>query len=137
MKKIGLVPAVILVIAELLIVACSSRGPSAATMKRGEGIYAQTCLPCHQADGSGVSGLNPPLKNSPYVTGDQAKLIGIVVNGLSTGIQINGDDYTNPMPPFGKTLNDNEIADVLTFIRNSFGNKAEKISADQVKAERK
>jgi mono/diheme cytochrome c family protein len=106
-------------------------------MKRGELIYTQTCLPCHQADGSGVSGLNPPLKNSTYVAGEQTKLIGIVVNGVSDGVQINGDAYTNPMPPFGNTLNDDEIADVLTYIRNSFGNKAEKISADQVKAQRK
>src|SRR5450432_2502882 len=137
MKKIWLVPVAILFIGEFLIVACNSQAPSAATMKRGELIYTQTCLPCHQADGSGVSGLNPPLKNSPYVTGEQTKLIGIVVNGLNDGVQINGDAYTNPMPPFGNTLNDNEIADVLTYIRNSFANKATAITADQVKAERK
>jgi mono/diheme cytochrome c family protein len=137
MKKIGLATVVILVIGELLIVACNSGVPSAATMKRGELIYTQTCLPCHQSDGSGVSGLNPPLKNSPYVTGEQIKLIGIIINGLSDGVQINGDAYTNPMPPLGGTLNDNEIADVLSYIRNSFGNKAGKISADQVKAQRK
>jgi mono/diheme cytochrome c family protein len=137
MKKIWLVLAVILFVGEFFIAACNSQAPSAATMKRGELIYTQTCLPCHQADGSGVSGLNPPLKNSAYVTGEPTKLIGIVINGLSTGVEINGDAYTNPMPPFGSSLNDNEIADVLTYIRNSFANKAEKISADQVKAERK
>jgi len=135
MKKIWFVLAVILFGGELLIISCGS--PTAAAMKRGEVIYAKTCLPCHQADGSGVSGLNPPLKNSAYVTGESAKLISIVINGLSDGVQINNEDYTNPMPPLGSTLNDNEIADVLTYIRNNFGNQAENISAEQVKAERK
>jgi mono/diheme cytochrome c family protein len=137
MKKISLMLAAMLVVGEFLINSCGAPTPSAAVMKRGETTYTQTCLPCHQADGSGVSGLNPPLKNSAYVTGEPTKLIGIVINGLSTGVEINGDAYTNPMPPFGSSLHDNEIADVLTYIRNSFGNKAEKISADQVKAERK
>jgi mono/diheme cytochrome c family protein len=137
MKKIWLVLAGILTAGVLVNISCGSLAPSAAAMKNGEKIYVQTCLPCHQADGSGVSGLNPPIKNSPYVIGEQPKLIGIVINGLSTGVQINGDAYTNPMPPFGNSLNDNEIADVLTYIRNSFVNKATEITADQVKAERK
>jgi len=135
MKKIWLALAGILVAGGLWVIGCSS--PTAAAMKRGELIYAKTCLPCHQADGSGVPGLNPPLRNSPYVNGEPAKLIGIVINGLSDGVQINDEDYTNPMPPFGKALNDNDIADVLTYIRNNFGNKATAMTADQVKAGRK
>lgn len=137
MKKVWIVLAVILFAGEFLITNCNSPAASAAAMKNGEKIYTQTCLPCHQADGSGVSGLNPPLKNSPYVTGESATLTGIVINGLTTGVEINGDAYTNPMPTFGSSLSDHEIADVLTYIRNSFGNKATAITADQVKAERK
>ena len=137
MKKTWLVLAGMLVVVEFLVIACHSPATPAAVMKSGEKVYMQTCLPCHQADGSGVPGLNPPLKNSAYVTGEPANLIRIVINGLTDGVQINDEDYTNPMPPFGKTLNDNEIADVLTYIRNSFGNKAENISAHQVIAERK
>jgi mono/diheme cytochrome c family protein len=135
MKKIWLVLAGMLVGGGLLINGCGS--PTAAATKRGEVIYAKTCLACHQADGTGVSGLNPPLKSSAYVAGEPAKLIGIVTGGLNTGVEINGDMYTNPMPAFGSSLTDNEIADVLTYIRNHFDNKAASISPDQVKAGRK
>jgi mono/diheme cytochrome c family protein len=64
-------------------------------------------------------------------------LITILMNGFSDGVEINGDSYTNPMPPFGASLKDEEIADVLTYVRNSFGNKASEISADQVRVQRK
>ena len=108
-----------------------------ASLPKGREIYTQYCLPCHQADGSGVAQLNPPLKNTTYVLGDESRLIGIVMNGFSEGVEINGDTYTNPMPGFGTSLKDEEIADVLTYVRNSFGNKASEISAEQVKALRK
>ena len=94
-------------------------------------------MACHQADGSGVPQLNPPLKNTSYVLGDESRLIGIVINGFSDGVEINGDTYTNTMPAFGASLKDEDIAEVLTYVRNSFGNKASEISADQVKALRK
>ena len=114
----------------------STSTPGASFLK-GEKTYAQYCLPCHQADGSGVPQLNPPLKNTSYVLGDEQKLIGIVMNGFSEGVEINGETYTNPMPSFGASLKDEEIADVLTYVRNSFGNKASEISAAQVKGLRK
>jgi mono/diheme cytochrome c family protein len=107
-----------------------------ASVERGGKVYTQYCLSCHQAKGSGVPGLNPPLKNSPYVQGDESRLIEIVLNGKTEGVEINGETYTNPMPPFGATLKDEEIADVLTYVRNSFGNKAAAIKVSQVKAER-
>jgi mono/diheme cytochrome c family protein len=137
MKKPLFVLAGLLFAGEFLITNCNSPAAYEAAMKNGEKVYTQTCLPCHQADGSGVPGLNPPLKNSPYVIGEPGKLIGIVINGLSNGVEINGDAYTNPMPPFGTSLDNDEIADVLTYIRNSFANKATAITADRVKAERK
>jgi len=120
-----------------LIFSCGSSPDSRASIDRGGKIYTQYCLACHQADGSGVPQLNPPLKNTDYVLGDESRLIGIVMNGFSEGVEINGDTYTNPMPPFGAVLKDEEIADVLTYVRNSFNNKASKISAEQVKALRK
>jgi mono/diheme cytochrome c family protein len=84
-----------------------------------------------------VPQLNPPLKNSDYVVGEESKLIRIVTHGFNDGVEINGDTYTNPMPPVGANFKDAEIADVLTYVRNNFGNKARAISADQVKALRK
>ena len=123
--------------AAIFFISCNFPSTSEASVARGEKIYKQYCLSCHQADGSGVSQLNPPLKNTTYVLGEESKLIHIVMNGFSDGVEINGEAYTNPMPPFGASLKDQEIADVLTYVRNSFGNKASEISADQVKALRK
>jgi mono/diheme cytochrome c family protein len=119
-----------------ILCSCGGSNSMEASMERGSKVYAQYCLSCHQAKGSGVPGLNPPLKNSPYVQGDESRLINIVLNGRTEGVEINGETFTNPMPPFGATLKDEEIADVLTYIRNSFGNKADAIKVSQVKAER-
>lgn len=109
-------------------------GPKAA-IARGKKVYASTCLPCHQADGGGVPRLNPPLTKSDYVTGDSSYLISILLKGLNDEIEVNGEYYGNPMPAQAQ-LSDQEIADVLTYIRNSFGNKASAITVTQVKTER-
>ena len=100
--------------------------------EKGKQIYEQTCLPCHQADAGGVPGMTPPLRKSPYVQGTPSKLIGIVLQGLNDGVEIDGESYSNPMPPFGATLNDQDVADVLSYVRSHFGNKAAPISKTQV-----
>ncbi|WP_234735780.1 c-type cytochrome [Tellurirhabdus bombi] len=98
----------------------------------GQIIYEQYCLSCHLADGSGVPGLNPPLKQSDWVTGDKTRLINVILNGLQEAIEINGETYDNVMPAHD-FLSDKEISDVLTFIRSSFNNKAEPITVEEVK----
>jgi mono/diheme cytochrome c family protein len=110
----------------------SLSGPDPAGIQRGQKIYEQTCLPCHQADAGGVPGMTPPLQNSSYVQGPATKVIGIVLNGLNDGVEIDGETYSNPMPPFSTALKDQEIADVLTYVRSHFGNKAEQITVAQV-----
>ncbi len=100
--------------------------------EKGKLIYEQSCLPCHQADAGGVPGMTPPLRKSPYVQGAPARLIGIVLKGLNDGVEIDGDTYSNPMPPFGGVLKDQDIADVLSYLRSHFGNKAGAISMQQV-----
>jgi mono/diheme cytochrome c family protein len=107
-------------------------GPGPGTMLRGKKIYEQTCLTCHQADAGGVPGMTPPLQKSPYVQGPSFKLIGIVLNGLNDGVEIDGESYSNPMPPFSTALKDQQIADVLTYLRRNFGNKAGPITVMQV-----
>jgi mono/diheme cytochrome c family protein len=107
-------------------------GPGPSTIQRGQKIYEQTCLTCHQADAGGVPGMTPPLQKSPYVQGPAMKVIGIVLNGLNDGVEIDGETYTNPMPPFNTVLKDQDIADVLTYVRSHFGNKAGPIAVTQV-----
>jgi mono/diheme cytochrome c family protein len=137
MKKALIVLISLIAVAAIALIGCDSHASTEATIARGEKIYTQYCLSCHQVDGSGVPQLNPPLKNSAYVLGEESKLISIVMHGFNEGVEIKGDTYTNPMPPVGANLKDEQIADVLTYIRNSFGNKASAISADRVKAIRK
>lgn len=106
-----------------------------AAIARGQKVYENTCLACHQPDGSGVPDMNPPLVKTKWVLGDKKALTKIVLKGLQGGeIDINGDKFHNPMPPLETVLTDQEIADVLTYVRNSFGNKASLVTVAEVKA---
>ncbi|WP_317191221.1 cytochrome c [Hymenobacter sp. BT523] len=107
-------------------------GVPAAVLAQGKSVYVQNCLSCHQADGLGVDGLNPPLANTDYVLGDKTRLTKVLLNGLQ-GVDINGEPYNNVMPA-QESLTDAQIAAVLTYVRNSFGNKASALSAAEVKA---
>jgi mono/diheme cytochrome c family protein len=106
--------------------------PRRTPMQRGQQVYHDQCLTCHQADAGGVPDMNPPLTGTKYVLGDKTTLVQIVLKGMK-GVQINDDDFHNVMAPHND-LTDRQIADVLTFVRNSFGNKARAISAAEVKA---
>ncbi|MBL7760676.1 MAG: cytochrome c [Sediminibacterium sp.] len=106
-----------------------------ASMTRGKQVYDRYCLTCHQADGGGVPRMNPPIANTEYVLGSKQRLIGIVLNGLNVPLEINGEEYENPMASHA-FLKDQQIADVLTYIRNSFGNKASAVTVAEVKSVR-
>jgi mono/diheme cytochrome c family protein len=108
---------------------------TAASITRGAIVYKQYCLSCHQVDGGGVPNMNPPLVKTSYVTGDKVRLIKVVLNGFTQPVDIDGESYSNNMAPHN-FLKDQEIADVLTYIRNNFTNKATAITANQVKAVR-
>ena len=115
-------------------VTASANSNLQASIARGKTLYGTYCLPCHQADGSGVPNMNPPLIKTKWVLGDKKALAKIVLKGLQGGeIDINGDKFHNPMPPQESTLTDQEIADVLTYVRNSFGNKASAVTVAEVK----
>jgi mono/diheme cytochrome c family protein len=102
----------------------------------GEKIYNTYCAACHQRDGKGASGRFPPLANTDWVTGDKNKLIKIVMQGLQGEIAVNGETYNNVMPPHN-FLSDEEISKILTYVRQSFGNKASAVSAEEVSKVRK
>lgn len=102
------------------------------SITNGKKVYTQVCLACHMADGGGVPHMNPPLSNTSYVLGDKDTLIKIVLNGFNQDVQINGKTYSNNMTPHAD-LQDQQIADVLTYVRNSFGNKASPVTAGEVR----
>ena len=105
------------------------------SITEGEKVFKKYCISCHQADGGGVPYLNPPLIKTSYVLGDKDSLIHIILHGLNQNIEIEGELFTNPMPALN-ILKDQEIADVLTYVRNSFGNKASAVMPVEVKAMR-
>lgn len=108
----------------------STKGNLAA----GKTVYSQTCVTCHQPDGGGVMNMNPPLIKSGYVQGDKTRLLNIVLKGMSRQ-EINGETYSGVMPSFAH-LTDKQIADVTTFVRQNFGNKAGAITTEDVKKAR-
>jgi mono/diheme cytochrome c family protein len=101
------------------------------SIARGKEVYLQQCLACHQADGAGVEGTNPSLVKTKYVVGGKATLVRIILKGMQ-GVDIDGERYRNVMAPHAD-LTDQQIADVLTYVRNSFGNKASAVTAAEVK----
>jgi mono/diheme cytochrome c family protein len=106
-----------------------------ASLTRGAVVYKNVCITCHQADGGGVPNMNPPLIKTTYVLGDKARLAHIVLAGLAEPIEIDGDEYKQHMPAQAY-LTDQQVADVLTYVRNNFGNKASAVQVAEVKAVR-
>lgn len=108
----------------------------AASVNRGKTIYLERCLACHQVDGGGVPHLNPPLDGASGVLGkDKARLIRIVLKGFEERVELDGEYYSNNMAAHAD-LSDRQIADVLTYIRNSWSNKAAAVTVAEVKTVR-
>ncbi len=106
-----------------------------ASLTRGAVVYKNVCITCHMADGGGVPNMNPPLTKTEYVLGDKSRLAHIVLAGLAEPIEIDGNDYKQHMPAQAY-LTDQQVADVLTYVRNNFGNKASAVQVAEVKAVR-
>jgi mono/diheme cytochrome c family protein len=104
-------------------------------MKRGAAVYARTCIACHQPTGLGLPPVFPPLANAPIVAGNPELPVKFILQGLMGPITVNGMTYNSMMPPVAG-VSDADIADVLTYVRQSFGNQANAVTADQVKATR-
>ena len=129
--------------ATLAAVDTAARSAAAGTLSKqeqidaGKALYAGTCSVCHQDSGAGLPGVFPPLAKSDYLSAHKpADLIRIVLSGLSGPIQVNGQHYDSVMPPMSQ-LTDDEIANILTFVRNSWGNSGERVEKAEVEAVRK
>lgn len=109
--------------------------PTAKTVKEkmlfGKRIYSQNCRACHQSTGVGIPRVFPPLKGSDYLLGDYKRGIKAIINGLKGPITVSGKKYNGVMPAVA--LSDSQIANVMTYILNSWGNKGKVVSAKEVK----
>jgi nitrite reductase (NO-forming) len=100
----------------------------------GQRVYRQNCLPCHQENGMGIPAAFPPLAGSDFLAADKQRSISIVLRGLQGKIEVNGKTYDGVMPAL--QLNDHDVANVLTYVHNSWGNKGGMITPDDVKTMR-
>jgi len=101
----------------------------------GKMVYDRHCKVCHQANRMGISKIYPPIKNTKRVKGDKAYLIDVVLNGLSGEIKVEGVKYKGVMAPY-KNLSDQQIADVINYIRNDSDGAKDMVSVDEVKQRR-
>ncbi len=97
----------------------------------GKVLFAGTCSVCHQLEGQGLANVFPPLAKSDFLMADKLRSIAIPLNGLTGEVVVNGQKFTSVMPPMSQ-LTDAAIADILTYVRNSFGNTGEAVSVAEV-----
>jgi len=103
------------------------------SMERGEKVYSEFCITCHMANGAGVTNVFPPLAESDYLREHREASIRGVKYGQSGAMTVNGVSYDNVMTNLG--LTHEEVADVLNYVMNSWGNKADKmVTAEEVAA---
>jgi cytochrome c oxidase cbb3-type subunit II len=103
---------------------------------KGEALFTATCAACHQANGEGLPGVFPPLKGNAAVNdADPTNHIRAILHGLQ-GASVGGIVYPSPMPPFGATLSDADIAAIINYERRSWGNHGAPVASEQVAAQR-
>lgn len=100
-------------------------------MEKGKRVYMQTCFACHQPTGLGLPGVFPPLAKADYLMADRDRAIRGIIKGQSGPMTINGKAYNGVMPPVA--LNDEQIANVITYVQNSWGNTADATTVDHVR----
>jgi mono/diheme cytochrome c family protein len=135
MKKIAVSTALIITVISLFSFQPVQKFDLKASIARGKEVYTAQCISCHLEQGEGLEGVFPPLAKSDYLMADKKRSIQQVLHGISGEIKVNGVTYNGEMP--GIDLTDEEVSDVLNYVRNSFGNKGPAITPAEAKAARK
>ena len=115
------------------------KGDALAAFTRGQGTYAKYCFSCHGNEGEGMKDMGPPLAGSDWATGDPEVVAKLILKGMQGEIRVSGKIYKPqvPMNAFDELMTDKEIADVMTYIRNGWGNRAPVVAPDFVTGIRK
>jgi len=101
----------------------------------GAAVFVENCASCHQGEGQGIEGEVPPLASSDFLNADKTRAIEIVANGLDGVVVVNGHEFASRMPALG--LSDDEVANVLTYVFQQWGNSAQVVTATEVRAVRR
>ncbi|HUS35257.1 MAG TPA: cytochrome c [Verrucomicrobiae bacterium] len=115
------------------VLAAQPMDPIGKRRANGKRVYTVTCSLCHQPNGLGTPGQFPPLDGSEWVVGSIDRLVRIPQNGLNGPIKIKGEPWNSAMPAMGAVLSDEDMADLLLYIRSEWSNKASTVEIDQVK----
>ncbi|MGZ5543550.1 MAG: c-type cytochrome, partial [Limisphaerales bacterium] len=103
----------------------------AQKIELGQRLFASICAACHQPTGQGLPNVFPPLAGSDFLNADKNRAIKLVINGRQGEVVVNGRTYNNSMPKF--PLGDEDVANVLTYVYNSFGNSGLEVQPEEVK----
>ena len=118
------------VAASVMLASFIQAGTLKESVARGKSVYEANCMSCHMSEGEGLEGAFPPLAGTGRLA-DKSKLVKILYNGLSGPIKVKGKEYNMEMTPVAH-LGEQEAADVLNYIRNSWGNKGAEIKAGEI-----
>jgi nitrite reductase (NO-forming) len=99
-------------------------------IKAGQALFAGTCSTCHQPNGEGLEGVFPPLAGSSYIKADAKAVPRVILHGLQGPVSVNGKDYNSVMPPMTQ-LTDDEVANISTYVLNSWGNPGGKVTKSE------
>lgn len=106
-----------------------------ASIERGKEVYNTQCITCHMEKGEGIEGVFPPVAKSDYLMADKNRSIKQILEGASGEMTVNGKTYNGEMPAVD--LTDEQVSDVLNYVRNSWGNKGAAVTPAEVKGQRK
>jgi nitrite reductase (NO-forming) len=104
-------------------------------VRAGQALFAGTCSVCHQSNGAGLPGVFPPLAKSDFLAADLTRAMRVVLHGLNGKVTVNGQEYNSVMPPMNQ-LTDDEVANILTYVLNSWGNPGGRVSKEDVTKQR-
>ncbi len=116
--------------------AAAVAAPDAASLERGKAVYSRTCIACHQPTGMGLPPVFPPLAGSEWVSKDASIAVRNIVNGMQGPVAVKGVTYNSMMPPVAG-LSDKDIADVVNYVNNSWGNNGPTVTEAEVTAIKK
>jgi nitrite reductase (NO-forming) len=97
-------------------------------IEAGKALFAGTCSTCHQPEGQGMPGVFPPLAKSDYIAADPKRVPSVILHGLVGPVKVNGQDYNSNMPPMSQ-LTDDEVANISTYVLNSWGNPGGRVTS--------
>jgi mono/diheme cytochrome c family protein len=116
--------------------AAAVAAPDAESMKRGQAVYSRTCIACHQPTGMGIPPVFPPLAGSEWIAKSSSIAVRNIINGMQGPVTVKGMTYNSMMPPVAG-LSDKDIADVVTYVNNSWGNTGAIVTEAEVAAIKK